>query len=121
LAERLGTEQSIVSKYECGDLRLDGELIVKLAAALRVSTDELLGHQGKESTIRPAVKDRRLWRRITAIDKLSKRDREALVWTIELSSPRPSRVARGLARSQRRRGVQRCGSAATLEILETAP
>jgi len=83
LAERLGTTQSFVSKYERGDLRLHGELIVKLAAALRVSTDELLGVEGTEPSVRPTVKDRRLWRRITAIDRLSKRDRAALVRTLD--------------------------------------
>src|SRR5438270_7583928 len=57
MAERLGSTQSFVSKYERGDLRLHGELIVKLAAALGVSTDELLGFAGKEPAVRPAVKD----------------------------------------------------------------
>ena len=72
-----------VSKFERGELRLHGDLIIKLAAALGVSTDELLGFAGKEPTVRPAVKDRRLWRRIMAIDRLSKRDRAALVRTID--------------------------------------
>ena len=83
MAERLGVTQSFVSKYERGELRLHGLLIMKLAAALGVSTDELLGFAGKEPAVRPAVKDRRLWRRITAIDRLSKRDRAALVRTID--------------------------------------
>jgi len=83
LAERIGTTQSFVSKYERGDLRLHGDLIVKLAAVLSVSTDELLGFKGKEPSVHPTVKDRRLWRRITSIDKLSKRDRAALVRTID--------------------------------------
>lgn len=83
MAERLGTTQSFVSKYERGELRLHGALIIKLADALRVSTDELLGFAGKEPSVRPAVKDRRLWRRISAIDRLSKRDRAALVRTID--------------------------------------
>jgi len=91
MAERLGTTQSFVSKYERGELRLHGELIVKLAAALDVSTDELLGFSGKEPSVPPTVKDRRLWRRIMAIDRLSKRDRAALVRTIDafLSKAQP--------------------------------
>ena len=91
MAERLGATQSFVSKYERGELRLHGVLIIKLAAALRVSTDELLGFAGKEPSLKPAVKDRRLWRRITAIDSLSKRDRAALVRTIDafLSKAQP--------------------------------
>ena len=71
MAERLGTTQSFVSKYERGELRLHGALIIKLAEALRVSTDELLGFAGKEPSVKPAVKDRRLWRRLTAIERLS--------------------------------------------------
>jgi transcriptional regulator with XRE-family HTH domain len=83
LAERLGITQSFVSKYERGDLRLHGALIVKLAAALRVSTDELLGVDHMQPAVRPTIKDRRLWRRISAIDKLSKRDRQALLRTLD--------------------------------------
>jgi transcriptional regulator with XRE-family HTH domain len=83
MAERLGATQSFVSKYERSELRLHGALTIKLAAALRVSTDELLGFSGKEPSVRPAVKDRRLWRRVTAIDRLSKRDHVALVRTID--------------------------------------
>jgi transcriptional regulator with XRE-family HTH domain len=92
MAERLGTTQSFVSKYERGELRLHGELIIKLAAALDVTTDELLGFSGKEPSVQPAVKDRRLWRRLTAIDRLSKRDRAALVRTIDafLSKAQPA-------------------------------
>jgi transcriptional regulator with XRE-family HTH domain len=43
LAERLGVSQPIVSDYERGELRLHGELIVRLTEILRVSAEELLG------------------------------------------------------------------------------
>ena len=58
-------------------------IAMNLAAAFRVSTGELLGFAGKEPSVKPAVKERRLWRRVTAIDGLSKRDRAALVRTID--------------------------------------
>jgi transcriptional regulator with XRE-family HTH domain len=97
LAQRLETSQSIVSKYERGDLLLHGELIAKLAAILDVSADELLGVErarAKDKRPTPVVKDRRLVRRIHAIDRLSKRDREALVRTIDafLARARPEDV-----------------------------
>src|SRR5438034_2484544 len=43
LAERLGIAQPIVSDYERGELRLHGQLIVRLTEILGVSADELLG------------------------------------------------------------------------------
>jgi len=43
MAELLGLSQPIVSDYERGELRLHGELSVKLAEILDCSADELLG------------------------------------------------------------------------------
>lgn len=81
LAKSIGVAQPIVSKYESGELRLHGELIVLLAGLLDVSTDELLG---LEPAVRPqAPKDRRLVRRLQAFDSLPKRDRDALTRTID--------------------------------------
>ena len=62
----LGVLHGNTSDYERGELRLHGELLVKLARILKVSADEIL-------------------------DKLSKRDREALVRTLDafLSKTQP--------------------------------
>lgn len=81
MAERLGISQPIVSDYERGELRLHGELIVKLATILGVSADELLGIEATRAE-RPAT-NRRLYRRIQQIDGLPKRDQEALLRTID--------------------------------------
>ncbi|GMU62983.1 MAG: hypothetical protein AMXMBFR34_47460 [Myxococcaceae bacterium] len=81
LAKAIGVAQPIVSKYEAGELRLHGELIVVLAGLLDVTADELLG---LEASSRPqAPKDRRLVRRLQAFDSLPKRDRDALTRTID--------------------------------------
>jgi transcriptional regulator with XRE-family HTH domain len=80
--ERLGVSQPIVSDYERGELRLHGELIVTLADLLGVSTDELLGRAAR-SPRGTAVKNRRLLRRIQEIDRLPKRDQQALLRTID--------------------------------------
>jgi transcriptional regulator with XRE-family HTH domain len=82
LAERLGVSQPIVSDYERGELRLHGELIVTLADLLGVSADELLGRAAR-SARGTAVKNRRLLRRIQEIDRLPKRDQQALLRTID--------------------------------------
>ena len=81
LAEKVGILQNIVSAHERGRLRLSAEMLIRFARALDVSTDDLLGIQEKPSN--GTTKNRRLLRRISHIDKLSKRDQEALLRTID--------------------------------------
>lgn len=81
LAEKLGMSQSLLSRYERGDLRLHGALVAEIAQALRVGTDEILGF--KESRQTDFLADRRFVRRLQQIDQLSKRKKEALLTTID--------------------------------------
>jgi transcriptional regulator with XRE-family HTH domain len=80
IAKALGIDQSLISEYERGIVRLHGSLIVGLAELLKVSTDELLG---VKKTTAGATKDRRFLRRLEKIDKLPKRDKDALIGTID--------------------------------------
>lgn len=82
LAERLGVTQSMISDYENGVMRLHGELIVQLTEILGASADDLLGLRA-ETQSNGAVKSRRLARRLQAIERLSKRDQDALLRTID--------------------------------------
>lgn len=82
LADLLRVTQPVVSDYERGELRVHGELLVRLAEILRVSANEILGLE-KNGKTEAAVKNRRLQRRLQAIDKLPKRDQEALLRTID--------------------------------------
>jgi transcriptional regulator with XRE-family HTH domain len=43
LAESVDVQQSVLSEAERGDVRLHGALLVRLAKALKVSADEILG------------------------------------------------------------------------------
>ncbi len=70
-----------VSDCEHGNLRLHGELLIVLAKTLRVSTDEILGLDPMPQA--KPVKDPRLQRRLEQIDRLPKRDREALLRTMD--------------------------------------
>lgn len=81
LAERLEVAQPVVSHHERGELRLHGELIVKLSAILRVSSEELLGP--KKAASNRVLKNRRLLRRLQAIERLRRRDQQALLRTID--------------------------------------
>jgi transcriptional regulator with XRE-family HTH domain len=82
LAERLGVSQPIVSDYERGELRLHGELIVRLTEILRVSAEELLGLDSPRPMTAP-LKHRRVLRRLQEIDRLPRRDQQALLRTID--------------------------------------
>ena len=81
MAKLIGVSQPVVSDYEHGNLRLHGELLIVLAKILRVSVDEILGLD--PMPLAKPVKDPRLHRRLKQIDRLPKRDREALLRTID--------------------------------------
>jgi transcriptional regulator with XRE-family HTH domain len=81
LAERLDVAQPVVSDYERGELRLHGELIIKLSEILGVSSEELLGL--KKAPSNGALRNRRLLRRLQQIERLPRRDQQALLRTID--------------------------------------
>lgn len=82
LADKLGVDQSLLSSYEIGRLRPNPALIVRLAAALEVSTDEVLGVAQVKKVQGNAV-ERRFLRRLRHLKNLPKRDQDALLRTID--------------------------------------
>jgi transcriptional regulator with XRE-family HTH domain len=82
LAERLQVSQPVVSDYENDVIRIPADVIGRIAQVLEVTSDELLGLRS-EVRGRAGVKNRRLSRRLQAIDALPKRDQEALLRTID--------------------------------------
>lgn len=85
LAERLGVTQPAVSDYENDDIRVPADVVLKIATILGVSTDELLGlkEAPAKATSSSSPKNRRLFRRLQDIEKLPRRDQQALLRTIE--------------------------------------
>lgn len=81
LAAQLGVPQPLISQYERGVLRLHGDLLVRLSKILDVSADELLGLEKKAAP--KHAYDRRFLRRLNRIEDLSKRDKQALLRTID--------------------------------------
>jgi len=81
LAKTLGVTQSMVSRIEKGELRLNGEVIIKLAKLYKVSTDALLGVKSIKNG-QPVI-NRRWLRRFQKIEKLSKRDQDGLIQTVD--------------------------------------
>ena len=82
LAERMGIIQVLISDYERNKLRPNPEILVAFARALDVSTDEILGLVTPKRSPQLSA-NRRFLRRIQRIEKLPKRDQDALIRTID--------------------------------------
>ena len=82
LAQELDLPQQMISNYERGTIRLHGQLIVQLCQLFAVTADELLGLDDA-GTASAFIGDRQLLRRVKKIDTLSRRDRQALLRTID--------------------------------------
>jgi transcriptional regulator with XRE-family HTH domain len=82
LATTVDSIQVVISDYERGKLRPNPEMIVAIAGALGVTTDELLGAKPSKAKDE-ALGNRRLLRRLRQIDRLPRRDQDALLRTID--------------------------------------
>ncbi len=81
VARRLGSNQTLVSQYERGKLRMHGALIAAFAKVLKVTSDEILGLQPIKGN--GLIKDKRFLRRLQKIDKLSAAKKRSLLGTID--------------------------------------
>jgi len=81
LAAELGINQSAVSDYEKGIVRMHAAMLAGVAKALKASADEILGLEKAKPNGHPV--DRRFLRRIEKLDRLSRRDQQALLGTID--------------------------------------
>ena len=82
LAEAAGMSQRMVSHYECEIENPTAEMVVKLAKALRVSTDELLGVRSprkidEDPSLDPQM--RKYWKRVKALAQLPERDQRSVL------------------------------------------
>jgi transcriptional regulator with XRE-family HTH domain len=92
LAEKIGIHQSVLSECERGEVRLHGALVVRLAKALKVSTDEILGLQ-KVNEKRP--KNRRFSRRLERIEKMSRSKQRVILEMVDAFLDKHSPNGRG--------------------------
>lgn len=83
LAQSIGISHSLVSDYECGRLRLNDEMVVRVALALKASADEILGLSSDHlADNQPSL---RLMRRIKKIEQLPAAEQKALLRTIDMA------------------------------------
>ena len=84
VAHALEITQTLISKYERGDLLLHGELVAQFAGVLGVSADDILGIEKKRASHASVpVIDKTLARRLAQLQALPRRDREALLRTLD--------------------------------------
>jgi transcriptional regulator with XRE-family HTH domain len=83
LAKKVGSIQALISRYEHDEVRPQSTVLARLAATLGVSTDELLGVSLPQNAESGGLPSRRFLRRIQLIEKLPKRDQDALLRTID--------------------------------------
>ena len=82
LAERLGIIQSLISDYERDRLRMNPAMVVRFAAALEITTDELLQPRDAQTPLRrkPSL---RVLRRLEKIERLPPHQQNTLLKTID--------------------------------------
>lgn len=81
LAKAVGLAQSNISDYERDVYRPNSDMLLAIAERLKVSADQLLGAHSKGKD-QPII-SRRLLRRVVEIEKLPRRDQDALLRTID--------------------------------------
>jgi transcriptional regulator with XRE-family HTH domain len=77
LGEFLGVSQRVVTYYERESGRPPAHLLPRLADALNVTVDELVGYERLKEARAP--RNARLWRKLREIEKLGEADRKAVL------------------------------------------
>jgi transcriptional regulator with XRE-family HTH domain len=82
LAQIIGIGQTLISSYEVGRISLSAEMLFRLAKALKVSADEILGvGNGKSELDGPSLK---IVKRLKKIERLPPGRQKALLTNIDM-------------------------------------
>lgn len=84
LAKAAGVSQGTISAYEHGAKEPGASVVARLAKALGVSADELLGVKPGKPVSEMDPETRKLWKRLKKLRTLSYRDQRAVVRVLEL-------------------------------------
>jgi transcriptional regulator with XRE-family HTH domain len=82
LADKIGITRSVIANYERDRLRVYDEMLARIALALSVSTDQILGLV-QRSDAQEGIHSLRFSRRIKLIEKLPMSEQKALIKTID--------------------------------------
>jgi transcriptional regulator with XRE-family HTH domain len=83
LAQALATRQSNISDIERGVRGLTIQQLVKIARVLGTTPNEILGEKPSRARSNGDIQDRRFLRRLQQINSLTRRQKDALLMTID--------------------------------------
>lgn len=84
LARRVGISSRMAAYYEVQGGTPGAPLLAKIAKALEVSVDELLGLQGDQLADAPSATDEvKLWKKLREVQRLPERDRRLVLQLID--------------------------------------
>lgn len=79
----MGIIQNLISDYEHDKLRLHGEMVIRFAQALEVTTDDILGTTASKGNGGNGKLSLRLLRRLKKIEELPQSQQKTLLKTID--------------------------------------
>lgn len=82
LGDQLGVSRRVIAYYEAETDYPPAHIIVPLAQALNVSTDELLGAKDNKAPLDPKLAA--LWRRLKVLETFSDKDRKAVLQYVDV-------------------------------------
>lgn len=83
LAERIGITHHLVSDYETGRLHLNDQMVARMALALQVSADALLGlNRTRTEDHTPSL---RIMKRVQKLEQLPLSQQKAILHTLDLA------------------------------------
>jgi transcriptional regulator with XRE-family HTH domain len=88
LAETVGISRNVIADYENDRIRIYDEMIARLAIALKVTTDELLGLKN-QSLGEDDQLSLRFVKRVRAIQKLPESEQKAIIKILDLALKSP--------------------------------
>lgn len=83
LADEIGASRRQIAYYEAESEHPPANLLIDLARALNVSTDELLGMHAGRKAAKPAVVSTRLERRLKLIERMPPKPKQQLLGLID--------------------------------------
>jgi len=96
LGELVGISQRMMAHYEGRAVRVPADLLARLASALNVPMEELMGLS--PSVDEPSPRNTRLWRKLRQIEKLPPGDRKTVLKILDGLLARQKLVSSGSGR-----------------------
>jgi len=90
LGDKIGVSKRVIAYYEGETKYPPAHLIIPLAKALKITTDELLGAKGQLDEFNDQFAN--LWRRLKVIESFSEKERKALLQYVEIIADKNKKI-----------------------------